>query len=147
MAALGGDVDGVFVEVEAVDEGRRAELDLVLLEQLLQVDFPHVFAALHVPVDEFGVVAGGEAQVLLLRFYELDGVDDVEVALVQQLHAFEVVVVEPGVALVVSCGHDALRWLYFDDGELVEVGLLVLLAHFLHENAFLADVEAVHELS
>lgn len=82
VAALGSDVDRVFVEMEAVDEGRRAELDLVLFEELLQVDFPHAFAALHVPMDELGVVARGEAQVLLLRFNELDGIDDVEMALI-----------------------------------------------------------------
>ena len=82
VAALGSDVDRVFVEMEAVDEGRRAELDLVLFEELLQVDFPHALAALHVPMDELGVVARGEAQVLLLRFNELDGIDDVEMALI-----------------------------------------------------------------
>jgi hypothetical protein len=33
-------------------------------------------------MNELGVVACGEAQVLLLRFNELDGIDDVEVALI-----------------------------------------------------------------
>jgi hypothetical protein len=58
MSALCGDVYCVFAEVDAVDEGRCAELDLMLLEELLEVYLAYNFPTLNVPVNNFGVIAG-----------------------------------------------------------------------------------------
>jgi hypothetical protein len=100
----------------------------------------------HVPVDQLGVVSSRQAEVFLLGFHELYGIDDVEMTLVQQLHALKVVVVQTGIALVIASSQDALSGLYFDYGELVEVRLFVSPIDLLDENTFPADVEGVDEL-
>lgn len=51
MSAFSGSVDGAFVEVDAVDEGRSTELDLVLVKQVLHIDLAYYLSALDVPMD------------------------------------------------------------------------------------------------
>ena len=114
VSALRRYVDGVLGAVDAVDEGRGVELDVVPLHHLLQVDLSRDFAVVDVPVDQLGVEAARQAELLLLRLQEGNGVDDVEVALVEELHAFEIVVVQPRIALIVPSCQDIMRWFYFN---------------------------------
>lgn len=57
MSAFCSDVDSIFAKMNAVYEGRRAELYLVLLKKLLQVDLAYYFTTLDVPMNYFGVIA------------------------------------------------------------------------------------------
>jgi hypothetical protein len=61
VATLRGHVYRILVEVDAVDEGRRAKLDLMLFKKLLQVDLTHHLPALDIPVHEFRVIPRRQA--------------------------------------------------------------------------------------
>lgn len=115
VATLSGRVDGIFMKVQAIDEGRSAELDFVFVKEVLQIDFTNSFAVLDIPVNDFGVVSCSEAHVLLFSLDELNCIYDVEVPLIQQLHALEVIIVQSGVSFVIACSHDTLGGLYLDD--------------------------------
>lgn len=45
---------------------------------------------------------------LFFCFEEGDGVDDVEVSLIEELHAFKIVIIQPSIALVITCCQNIL---------------------------------------
>lgn len=146
MSAFRRDIDGVLGAVDAVNKGRSVELNIVAFHHLLQVDFSYDFTILYIPVDQFGVESPSQTEMFLLSLQKRDGVDDVEVALVEQLHALKIVIIQPSIALIVPSSQNIMTGLNPNHRQFIKMRLLVLPPNLLHKHSFLPRVETIHKL-
>ncbi len=73
--------------VDGIDERHGASVDRMFVKEFLQIDLPHYFLLLYIPMHQSAIEPPGDAQLPFLCIDELNSVDDVVVALVQEFSA------------------------------------------------------------
>lgn len=66
MPSLSRDKQSSSVHIDVVDERNCIGSDLIFLEKLLQIDFPHYFMCIDIPMKQLGIKSTRDTEIAVI---------------------------------------------------------------------------------
>lgn len=112
-----------LVKVDRINKRHCAGLNLVFLKQLLQIDLPHNFLLIHLPLNQTAIESPCNAQLSLLSIHKFYGIYNIVVPLIQQPRALQIIIIQPHIPLVITHSQRPFLLINSNERHIIEMRL------------------------